>query len=176
MNPESVTALVDHWLDTMVLGLNLCPFARSVRQQGLVNIVVAKSSRIESCLQTLSDEASLLLAGDDQATTLLVLPIGFDHFDDYLDLLALANALLVDLDYEGRLQLASFHPLYQFDGTSVDDVSNWTNRAPLPIVHLLQESSLSRAVDAHPDPDSIPKRNIQVLAGLGLVGIQKLLG
>lgn len=173
---NTAVSLIEHWLDSMVVGLNLCPFANAVRRQGLVNIVIAPTGLPQECLQALADEARRLLAGDDQATTLLVLPEGFDDFDDYLDLLAIAEDLLVDLDYEGQLQLASFHPHYQFEGTAIDDVSNWTNRAPLPILHLLQEASLSRAVAAHPDPEAIPQRNIEVLESLGMNGIRDILG
>lgn len=112
---------------------------------------------------------------EEQATTLFVLPVGFELFDDYLDLLALAEALLEDLGYAGVLQIASFHPQYQFEGTELNDVSNWTNRAPYPILHLLKEESVSKAVDAHTDPDAIPENNIRTLDKLGLNGVLSLL-
>jgi len=126
-------------------------------------------------LQFLADEALALKNADPQATTLVVIPNGLDEFDDYLDALALADALLADLGFEGVLQIASFHPDYQFEGTDADDVSNWTNRAPFPIFHLLNESSVSHAVDNHPDPDSIPDKNMATLERLGLARIFELL-
>ncbi|NND90439.1 MAG: DUF1415 domain-containing protein [Granulosicoccus sp.] len=168
-------ALIGHWLDSMVIGLNLCPFAGSVRRRGLLRIVLASSDRTEQCLQELADEAHRLTVADEDATTLFVLPHGFADFDDYLDLLAVGEALLAELGYTGILQLASFHPRYQFDGTGIDELSNWTNRAPLPILHLLREDSVARAVEGHPDPQGIPGRNIQRLEELGLSGVKRLL-
>jgi len=124
----------------------------------------------------LVDEANRLETADDDATTLLIVPHGFTAFDDYLDLLALAEALLDDRGFEGIIQLASFHPNYQFDGTSIDEVSNWTNRAPYPVLHLLKEISVTKAVESHPDPESIPERNINTLEELGMSAVLKLLG
>ena len=168
-------AVIEHWLDAMVIGQNLCPFANSARRKGLVRIVVADSDREAQCLQQLADEANRLEAAEGDSTTLLVLPRGFEDFDNYLDLLAVAEALLEELDFEGILQLASFHPDYQFDGTTIDDVSNWTNRSPLPVLHLLKEDSVTQAVDSFPDPDGIPARNIEKLQQLGLAGILQIL-
>lgn len=172
---EDPIAAIEHWLDVMVIGQNLCPFANAARRRGQIRIVEADSTRAEVVLQQLADEAHFLADADEERTTLLVLPQGFEVFDDYLDLLALADALLEDLGFEGVLQIASFHPDYQFDGCDIDDVSNWTNRAPFPILHLLQEESVARAVDQHPDPDGIPQRNIERLESLGLAGVLKLL-
>ncbi|MFK7855703.1 MAG: DUF1415 domain-containing protein [Granulosicoccus sp.] len=175
MNPQHPINLVDRWIDSIVIGLNLCPFAHRAKKHAQLRICLAKSARVVDCLQHLADEAALLTQADDQSTTLLVMPEGFSEFDDYLDLLAMAEALLDDLGYTGILQLASFHPHYQFDGTNPQDASNWTNRAPFPILHLLTESSVSRAVDAHPDPENIPVRNIEKLEQLGTIGIEQLL-
>lgn len=168
-------AAIEHWLDAMVIGQNLCPFANSARRKGLVRIVVAESDREEQCLQQLADEANRLEAAEADSTTLFVLARGFEDFDDYLDLLAVADALFEELDFEGILQLASFHPDYQFEGTTIDDASNWTNRAPFPILHLLREDSVTQAVESFPDPDGIPARNIEKLQRLGLTGIMQIL-
>lgn len=172
---DDLTAAIEHWLDVMVVGQNLCPFANAARRRGQVGIVMADSGDVESCLQQLSDEAHELVQSPEERTTLLVLPSGFENFDDYLDLLALAEALFEDLEFDGILQIASFHPQYQFEGCDPDDVSNWTNRAPLPILHLLKEDSVEKAVAQHPDPDSIPQRNIERLEALGMAGVLKLL-
>ncbi len=175
LKTDSVIDATEHWLDALVIGLNLCPFARGPRLKNQIHIVVAEQSDTAQCLQAFSEEAAKLERGDDQATTLFVLPEGYENFDDYLDLLALSEALLEDLGFSGTLQIASFHPDYQFEGTSPSDVSNWTNRAPFPILHLLQEASVSKAVDAHSDPESIPENNIRALEQLGLSGVLKLL-
>lgn len=171
---ESVLEAVNRWLDSMVIGLNLCPFAQGVRRRGLLRIAVAGSTKAEHCLQELADEAHQLVAADEDATTLLVLPAGFEDFNDYLELLGIAEALLEDLGFDGVLQLASFHPEYQFHGTAIDDVGNWTNRAPLPILHLLKEASLGRAIAGYPDPENIPVRNIMRLEELGLEAVRRL--
>jgi len=162
-------------MESVVVGLNLCPFAGAVRRKELVKITVCTERLPESCLQTLIVEANQLELADEDATTLLILPDGFEKFDDYLDLLALSEALLEDRGFDGILQLASFHPQYQFAGTDVDDVSNWTNRAPYPVLHLLKESSVSKAVESHSDPGRIPERNVKTLEELGLPALLKLL-
>jgi len=175
LNTDSVVKAIDHWIDALVIGQNLCPFAHAVRRRGLLRISVSQSDRIESILQLLADETLALVRADAQATTLLVVPEGLEDFDDYLDALALAEALLSDLGYAGELQIASFHPDYQFDGSEPSDAGNWTNRAPFPVFHLLKESSVTTAVDSHPDPDSIPEKNIAKLEALGIARILELL-
>lgn len=165
--PEQIVARVERWVEAFVIGLNLCPFASAAQRRRQLNIVVADSDMEEDCLHQLADEADALADGDPQATTLLVLPDGFDDFDDYLDLLAMGEALLEDMGLDEQLQLASFHPEYQFEGTDFDDAENWTNRSPYPILHLLTDESVSRAVDSHPDPESIPDVNIDKLESMG---------
>ena len=164
---SQIESRVERWVEAVVIGLNLCPFASAALRRRQLNIVIADSDLVEDCLQQLTDEADALVAGDLQATTLLVLPEGFADFDDYLDLLAMAEALLEDIGLDEQLQLASFHPDYQFEDTDFDDVENWTNRAPFPILHLLTEESVTRAVDSHPDPDGIPDTNIDRLEQMG---------
>lgn len=158
----------------MVVGLNLCPFAKSVVRAGQLKLVVCEDSRLQDCLQQFADEAAALASGDPRSTVLFILAQGYDEFDDYLDLLATADALLDDMNLRGILQLASFHPRYQFDGTGIDEVTNWTNRAPYPILHLLTESSVEQAVDRHSDPQSIPEKNIKRLKALGLEAILEI--
>ncbi|MFT5894393.1 MAG: hypothetical protein ACI8VW_001263 [bacterium] len=175
MKTDAVVQDINHWIDALVVGLNLCPFANAARRKNLVKIKVCTESSVEDCLQMLVDEANKLEQTDEDATTLLILSDGFVEFDDYLDLLALAEALLDDRGFEGILQLASFHPNYQFEGAAIDDVSNWTNRAPYPVLHLLKEASVSKAVESHPDPDNIPGRNIDTLENLGLPALLEML-
>jgi hypothetical protein len=173
-DPVQIEGRIKRWLEAVVIGLNLCPFASAVLRRGQINIVVADSDRIEDCLQQLTDEADALVAGDLQATTLFVLPLGFSDFDDYLDLLAMAEALLEAIGLDEQLQLASFHPEYQFEDTDNDDPENWTNRAPYPILHLLTEHSVSLAVDSHPDPEGIPETNIEKLRQMGTSALTTL--
>lgn len=171
---DQIAARVERWVEAVVIGLNLCPFASAVLRRGQLNIVVADDATSELCLQQMADEADFLLEGDQNATTLFVLPEGFENFDDYLDLLALGEALLEDIGMEGQLQLASFHPQYQFDDTDYDDAENWTNRAPYPMLHLLTESSVEEAVDSHPDIESVPENNIDRLEAIGTEMLEAL--
>lgn len=171
---SQIAARVERWVEAVVIGLNLCPFASAVLRRRQMNIVIAEGDTEEDCLQQLADEADALVAGDLQATTLLVLPEGFEDFDAYLDLLAMAEALLEDIGLDDQLQVASFHPDYQFDDTDFDDPGNWTNRAPYPILHLLTEDSVSRAVESHPDPDGIPEANIMKLEQMGVDVLESL--
>lgn len=161
-----ISSQILSWVSEFVVELNLCPFAAAPLKRGQVNIVVAASDRVEPCLQQLVDEADRLAAGDSQATTLFVLPSGFEDFADYLDLLDLGNALFENVGLEGAIQIASFHPQYQFEGTAFDAQENWTNRAPFPILHLITETSVSDAVDKHPDAEGIPDANIRRLQSM----------
>ena len=164
------------WIDTIVVGLGLCPFAGTALERDRVRLVVSDAAEPVEVLQRLADAAATLLAGDDpDATLLLVLSEGFGEFDDYLDLLALAEDLLADLGHEGELQIASFHPDYRFEGDPPDDPAHATNRAPFPTLQLLQEGSVTRALDAHPDPDGIPARNVEMMRRLGVDGLRALL-
>lgn len=175
MKTDAIVKDINRWIDVLVVGLNLCPFAHAIQRRGLLKIEVCNEPSLEQCLHRLVDEAERLELADEDASTLLVLPYGFEMFDDYLDLLALAQALLDERGFEGIVQLASFHPDYQFAGTAYDDVSNWTNRAPYPVLHLLKETSVTKAVESHPDTESIPARNIRTLEKLGLSALQELL-
>ena len=171
-----VVAATRHWIDTIVVGLGLCPFARPVLDRDLARIVVLPTTETAEVLQRVGDEGAALLDGDARdATTLLVVPEGFGDFDAYLDLVAVAEALLVDLGHEGELQIASFHPDYLFAGESAGDAANCTNRAPYPMLQLLQEESVERALDRHPDPAAIPVRNMERMRALGAGGIRALL-
>jgi hypothetical protein len=165
---------VEQWVNDFVIALNLCPFASTALKRQSVNIVVAGSRAVEACLQQMVDEADKLVSDDQQATTLLVLPEGYEDFSDYLDLLSMANALLESIELDGIIQIASFHPQYQFEGTQLNERGNWTNRAPYPILHLLTEQSVSTAVELHPNPEGIPDANIQRLEAMDFETLKKL--
>lgn len=166
-----------HWLQHAVIGLNLCPFAKAVVAKQQVRMVLSDASTPEALLEQLGEE--LLLLRDTPAaeidTTLLVHPDVLQDFLDYNDFLETADALVVSLGLEGELQVASFHPDYQFADSAPDDVENCTNRSPYPTLHLLREDSIERAVMAYPDPDVIVARNIDTLRTLGHAGWQRIL-
>ena len=159
-----------------MIGLNLCPFAKAVHLKQQVRITLSDATTPESLLETLG--AELLLLRDTPAeqidTTLLVHPQVLGDFLDYNDFLDQADALVEALELDGVLQVASFHPDYQFAGSEPDDVENFTNRAPYPTLHLLREDSVARAVAAFPDPDAIVERNIETVRKLGVEGWRRL--
>lgn len=177
VTPAAAAAATRHWVETLVVGLGLCPFARRVLERDLLRIEVIDTIDVVAVLERLAEEAAGLLAADTEAdaTTLLVLPDGFVDLDDYLDLVALAEALLEDLGHEGALQIASFHPDYRFAGVPAADAANWSNRSPFPMLQLLREDAVARAVARHPDPEGIPARNIEALRALGVEGVRALL-
>ncbi|EKF74660.1 hypothetical protein A11A3_07568 [Alcanivorax hongdengensis A-11-3] len=166
------------WLEQVVIGLNLCPFARKPFQAGRVRFVVSDSRNLETLLADLHEELERLDHTDAEHidTTLLIIPDQLEGFYDYNDMLDLADALLEQEGWSGTYQLASFHPAYQFAGTEVDDPGNFTNRAPYPILHLLREASLDRGLASYPDAEQIPERNIATLRGLSDAQWQSLFG
>jgi hypothetical protein len=170
--PDQIIAATRHWVEAAVIGLDLCPFARAVHTQDLIRYAVSSAESPESLLADLLDELRLLAEADpaEIETTLLVHPEVLTDFLDYNDFLDVADAALEDLGLIGVIQIASFHPEYQFAGTAADDIENYTNRSPYPILHLLRESSVERAVAAFPDTAQIPERNIATLRRIGLEG------
>lgn len=160
------------WLERAVIGLNLCPFAKAVVVKDQVHLRVSLARDAADLLQHLIAELQALAAADPQArdTTLLVAPHCLQDFLDFNDFLAQADEALRSLDLEGVLQIASFHPQYQFAGTAPDDITNFTNRAPYPTLHLLRESSIDRAVAAFPAAEAIFETNMTTLETLGHAG------
>jgi hypothetical protein len=160
------------WVQRAVIGLNLCPFAKSVEVKEQVRYVVSHASRTKPLLVELKRELLALAAADPAVldTTLLVAPDGFADFLEFNDMLDRADKLLVDLDLDGVLQIASLHPRYQFADTEPDDITNFTNRAPYPTLHLLREESVDRAVAAFPHAEAIFETNMQTMQDLGQEG------
>ena len=173
----AVVAATRHWLTRAVIGLNLCPFAKAVHVKGQIRYAVSEATDLERVLEDLESELRLLEAADPDAidTTLLIIPHALADFVDYNDCLFFADRLLKQLRMEGTVQIASFHPQYQFAGTAPDDIGNYSNRAPYPTLHLLREDSVERAVAAFPDADVIVERNLQTLEKLGLDGWQRVI-
>ena len=165
------------WLERAVIGLNLCPFAKAVHAKGQVRWVLCEATEPAALLERLGEELLLLrdTPADALDTTLIVHPGVLGDFLDYNDFLDDADALVEALGLEGVLQVASFHPDYRFAGADPDDMANASNRAPYPTLHLLREDSVSRAVEAFPDPDAIVERNERTLRALGADGWRKLL-
>ena len=173
---EQIIAATVRWIERAVIGLNLCPFARSVHAQLRIRYVVTDADSPEALIEALVAELEFLAGAPPAAveTTLLIHPRVFNDFLDYNDFLDVADAAVEEMGLTGALQVASFHPHYQFAGTDIDDVENCTNRSPYPILHLLREESVARAVEAYPDTDQIYQRNIETLRRLGRTGWDKL--
>ncbi|MFI4891441.1 MAG: DUF1415 domain-containing protein [Steroidobacterales bacterium] len=164
------------WLERAVIGLQLCPFAAPVYRAGRVRFQVSEARKPEQLLEDLGVELRWLQARDESEceTTLLIHPWVLNDFLDFNDFLDAAQRLLAAFGLEGGLQIASFHPRFQFAATQPDEIGNYTNRAPYPTLHLLREDSIARAVDGLEDPDEIYRANIRTLQTLGLAGWEKL--
>ena len=163
---------VQHWLEQAVIGLNLCPFAKAVVVHDRLRVRVSGAREPALLLEELEAELRWLVATplEQVETTLLVAPFVCPDFLDFNDLVGDAQDVLHQLGLEGELQIADFHPRYQFAGTAEDDPGNLTNRAPYPILHLLREESIDRAVASTPDAATIYERNIALLQRLGQSG------
>ncbi len=155
------------WVEDFVVARDVCPFAGRELSRDTIRLREVDASDWESALLTLVDECRHLDATPDVETTLLVLVPGVEDFDDYLDLLAVAEALLAQQGYEGIYQLASFHPDYCFENAEPEDAANFTNRSPWPMLHLLREERLEQALAHYLDPEAIPERNIVEMRRLG---------
>jgi len=164
---QGACAQVSQWIEEVVIGLNFCPFAQREWREARVKVCATTRTGLESVLEQFADEALRLLDSDTAATTLLVLPEGFESFDGYLDLIDLCEALVHDCGWDEVLQVASFHPDYCFEGLEEGDPANYTNRSPIPVVHLLRQRDVSRALEHHEDPASIPVRNEAVARAKG---------
>ena len=173
---DEVLAKTRHWLEAAVIGLNLCPFAKAVYVKNQVRLVVSQARHADDLLEELDRELDLLVAtsADEIDTTLLIHPTLFADFLDFNDFLEVADGVVDEHALEGVIQLASFHPQFQFDGTTPDDISNYTNRAPFAMLHLLREASVERAVAAFPDAEAIFDANIATLEKLGYPGWKAL--
>ncbi len=169
---DVVTSDMRRWLERAVIGLNLCPFAKSVHVKGQVHYVVSGATTPQALREELRRELLALraTAPEERDTTLLMAPRCLQEFLDFNDFLDEADAVVAELGLAGELQIASFHPQFQFAGTAPDDISNYTNRAPYPTLHLLREASIDRAVEAFPQAETIFEKNMQTLEELGHEG------
>lgn len=164
---EQAIESIRTWLTEVIIGLNFCPFAKREFERQTIRYQISPAQEIKHALAGLLDELALLDASTEIETTLIIFVPGFSQFDDYLDLVDLGIALLEQGGYAGIYQLASFHPDYCFAAEPADDLANFTNRAPYPVLHILRESSIDRALRTYPDPESIPQKNISKARKLG---------
>lgn len=173
---EEVVAETRAWLEKAVIGLNLCPFARAPYIRNQVRYVVSDAQAPEALLSDLIAELQTIADADPEEieTTLLIHPRVLEDFLDYNDFLGIAEGVVEDLELDGVIQVASFHPHYQFADSAPDDVENYTNRSPYPTLHLLREASVERAVESVPDPAEIYERNIETMRRLGREGWRRL--
>jgi hypothetical protein len=175
-NASNIIHETQDWLIKAVIGLNLCPFAKAVHVKEQIKYVVSEATTVEQLLEDLAQELEFLaeVSREKTDTTLLIHPNVLNDFLDYNDFLELADQLLEDLDLDGELQIASFHPQYQFAGTEIDDITNFTNRSPYPTLHLIREDSIDEAVKAFPEAEAIFENNMQTMQKLGTDGWLKL--
>jgi hypothetical protein len=173
---DEIIAATRRWLERAVIGLNLCPFAKAVYVKEQVRYVVSPARTPEELLETLMNELQDLADADPEKidTTLLIHPFVLNDFLDFNEFLDVADAAVEDMSLDGELQVASFHPDYQFADTDRNDISNYTNRAPYPILQLLREESIDRAVEAFPEAEAIFEKNIETMEQLGHEGWDKL--
>lgn len=162
------------WIQDVVIGCNFCPFAAKEVKQGTVRYHVEEDADLNACLQVFLNECELLDTNPEIETTIIILPIGFDEFEDYLDLVETAEEILEENGYEGTYQVASFHPHYCFEGEEEGDASNFTNRSPYPMLHILREESVERALERYPDAEGIPQRNVEFARNKGNAYMQML--
>jgi len=167
MHRDDVIAATRRWVEQFVIGLSLCPFAKRELDRNRIRIEVTGADSAMELIPVLQNELESLRSDDSIGTTLIVHPNALTDFEAYLDFIEVANRLLAELDLEGDLQIASFHPDYQFAGTEPDDLSNLTNRSPYPMLHLIREADVERAAEWHPDVAGIPERNIALMHELG---------
>ncbi len=180
MNPPSPQQVMEEtrcWVETMVIGLNLCPFAARPWNAGQVHIEISQARDDETLYQHFLAELNQLLTTDADilATTLLVAPYHLHDFNDYLDFADMAQQAISEAELDGVFQLATFHPDYLFEGEPVDAASHFTNRSPYPTLHLIREEQVEAAIASHPDAESIPAHNIDKLEALGIPGIMERL-
>lgn len=171
-----IVAATRDWLERAVIGLGLCPFAQGVHVLDLIRYAVSEQRTPGGLADDLARELEALHSTDPAVheTTLLIHPFVLNDFDDYNQFLGDADAMLSALGFDGELQVASFHPAYRFAGTAPDEITNYTNRSPYPLLHLLRESSVTRAVATFPAVDEIGERNMRKLRELGLSGWRAL--
>ena len=174
---EHIDRRVREWLQQFVVGLNLCPFARPVVSSEALRIVVCEATQHQDITAAFMSELDLIQQSSESmvATTLLAMPYALCDLEEYLDFVDDAESLLEEVGLSGVIQLASFHPEYQFEGEPAESAGHYTNRAPFPLIHFLREEMVTCALDQFPDSEQIPQRNIQRLEAMGVATIEEML-
>lgn len=172
---QLIAQQTQNWVERVIMKYNICPFARREVERGSIRYAVIDQSKMHMVLEALITECQLLDENPALETTLFIIPRGFEGFYPYLDLVDLANDLLIEQGYEGVYQLASMHPDYCFDGEPMDEPSNYTNRSPYPVLHIIRESSMEQALAEYNEPETIPERNIEFSQRKGSDFFAKLL-
>ena len=175
MTHQYVLSATRQWVESFVIGLNLCPFAKKELVQNRIRFSITEATSEVDLLVSLKKELEILEGDKAIETTLLIHPGALDAFTDYNQFLGLVDELLVSLELEGVFQVASFHPDYQFAGTHPDDPENFTNRSPYPTLHIIREESLERAIEQYPDVGHIPERNIELMNQMGVEKLSAML-
>ncbi|MGB0862761.1 MAG: DUF1415 domain-containing protein, partial [Saprospiraceae bacterium] len=170
MNNQVYIESVQKWVEQFIIQLNICPFARKVSVQKRIRYAVQPADDLDKVMEAFLNELQLLerLPSEDTDTTLFILPNALAEFEDFLSFVDVAEGFLAELGYEGIFQIATFHPNYQFAGTNETDAENFTNRAPFPILHILREKSMERALENYPNPEEIPNKNIALMNKMGI--------
>jgi hypothetical protein len=163
------------WIDSIIIGLNICPFAKKEFVNNTIHYQLSKNDQVKKALQEIVEQCQYLQNHQKIETTLIIYSDGFRRFDRYLDLVDYANDLLIDSGFEGIFQIASMHPEYCFDGEDYDDASNFTNRSPYPMIHLIREKSMSRVLSVYNQPEKIPENNIKLAQEKGADFFRKAL-
>jgi uncharacterized protein len=172
--PEQIVEQTKKWINDVVIGCNFCPFAAKVVKQQTVFFKVENANAANICLESFLQEVYRLDNDENIETSFLIFPDSFKNFDDYLDMVSVAEKLLKQYKYDGIYQLASFHPQYRFAGAPENDAANYTNRSVYPMLHLLRESSIDKALEHYPDTEAIPERNINFAREKGIVYMKML--
>ncbi|WP_191603404.1 DUF1415 domain-containing protein [Marinomonas algicola] len=175
LSDELVTQQTMNWVKDFIVELNVCPFAKREVERDSIRVCVIRSKKVEVALEELLAEIAFLDKNEEAETSLLVFPTLFKSFYQYLDFVSLAEDLMFEQECEGIYQLATFHPDYCFSGTEADDVTNYTNRSPYPMLHILRENSVEKAIEFYGDTSAIPEDNIEKMIEVGAESIDKIL-
>lgn len=174
LSPEKIIEQTTNWIKSVVIDCNFCPFAAKAILKKSVRYVVKSDIDLTQCLDALKEELLYLETDPETETSFIILSQDFKNFDDYLDLVEAAGNLLVQEDFDGIYQIASFHPDYCFEGSNNEDPANYTNRSIYPMLHILREDSLTKALSLYPHPEKIPQDNIEFARQKGLQYMQLL--
>jgi hypothetical protein len=173
-NEQQVIEQTKNWIKTIVIGCNFCPFANREFKNNSIHYQVELTTKRTDAREVLLRECKRLDRDRSIATTLIIFPNAFSEFDDYLQLVEFAGKLLIQKKYEGVYQLATFHPLYRFENSAPDDPANYTNRSIYPMLHLLREDDIRKAIKFYGNAEEIPQRNIQFAREKGEVYMKML--